>query len=140
LKKLFIFYLFFPRVGMETCEFSTTESLVATLDEVYEAAQWQTMVSTTLKDLEKRIVKLEESNLGHTRGQQPARRPSSADRRVSFTASGTYGFEGIPTCIHLIMNNRVASVQCLWLIICFVCYLSIGVSQFIRAKTNEDSQ
>jgi len=113
------------------------------LDMEFELQRWRTKVSDTLDELEDRIAALERKKSNFIRRsveRHIRKRPIMVDQGSSYTTYGTYGLDGIPTCIHLILTKRVALLQCIWLILCMFMFFSVGITQFIRAKANEESE
>jgi len=107
---------------------------------VSDPESWRNQVSQTLIKLEERIRVLEERETNDDRPSTKRLRESDSRRVTAYTTSGAYGLEGIPTCIKLVKTTRVALLQCLWLVICVVAFTWIGVSQFMRARSNEESE
>lgn len=110
------------------------------LNKAFDSAEWKTQVSISLSDLERRIDALETKiHFPINLMQRSSENNGDLGRVDSFTATGRYGLSGIPTCIRLVLTTRVASLQCFWLLLCIVSYVSIGIFQFIRAHSNEVS-
>jgi len=119
---------------------SCSASALVSLNTAFESAKWRTEVVETLLNLEKRIVVMEKRYSSSVSNSKPPEGKLQLHRIDSWTASGTYGFRGIPTCLRLIMTQRVACLQFVWLLACLCCFISVGVNQFIRAKTNVEAE
>jgi len=126
------------------------------LAKVSHPESWRDKVSRTLLDLEGRIKALEEKEGSPTRAPtikameekegSPNPAPTKQLRKTlstrisTYTTTGAYGLEGIPTCLFLVRTNRVALLQCIWLSLCILAFTWVGVSQFIRARSNQEAE
>jgi len=123
---------------MDNSESSQIIYLRDGLEEYAETKEdtWRKRVSQTLKLLEDRITALE---IKERSSHRPHDRPFLR-LPTSFAKSGKYGLDGIPTCIRLLKKKRVARLQCTWLLVCVLVFTWIGIEQFVRARSNEESE
>jgi len=119
---------------------SESESGSPELNIVSDPESWRKEVSQTLIELQERIRKLELKASYDDRPPSKKMRRNMSSQVTAYTTYGTYGLEGIPTCIRLVKTTRAALLQCVWLFVCVFAFTWIGVSQFIRARSNEKSE
>jgi len=104
------------------------------LDNTFKYVQWKTDVDRKLASLQERVALLEGeaskksvTNFSNEQEivQLKSSRQNSSGDAISFTER--------------LKTERTARYQCLWLLVCLICFLYFGVTQLIEADMNEKS-
>jgi len=91
---------------------------------------WKGNMEARLDDLSRRVIQLESLE------QESSLARSNTGNMASFSTLESTKCFGLATCAKIIRTKRVATIQCLWLIICILGGLYCGVTEYTRARSN----
>jgi len=113
------------------------------LDELWADVTWKQHVDVILMELTEKVDKIENKLLKikcdnaewYTEDEERTV-PPVGRKDTSFATSIADGLGGLRTCLRMVRNTRLATVQCLWLFLCIIFYSYFVVFHCERANSS----
>jgi len=104
---------------------------------------WKAKLEEGYSELELRISKIESKlEMINNNALRITKCPSSSlrlEKQNSFTTSRKQGISDFRICAQIICKQRAALLQCIWLFIFIASFVALGVNQFLRVRSNLES-